>query len=52
MEKYAVWFYMDNLYEVMEFNPNEDEYNISRFQGTLSDCEAWIRLKENENVSF
>lgn len=39
--KYRVSFYQDGLYEVIEI-----ETNVSHFQGTLSDCEAWIRLTE------
>jgi len=52
MKKYAVWNLKDLTYQVCEFNPDEDEYSDVKFQGTLPECEAWIRLKENENVNF
>lgn len=44
--EYKVCFYEDNLYEVRELNPDIDEYDCVVFTGTLADCEAWIRLKE------
>jgi hypothetical protein len=44
--RYKVSFYKDGLYEVLETGCEGDEYWFSVFQGTLSDCEAWIRLKE------
>ena len=44
--KYTVSLYQDDIYEVL------DEYFESLFKGTLSDCEAWIRLKEMDNVNF
>jgi len=50
--KYSVWHLKDSTYQVMEFNPDEDEYSIHCFQGSLSDCEAWIRLKQNKDVIF
>ena len=47
MKKYKVNFFQDNIYEVMEFNPDEDSYCDQVFQGTLPECEAWIRLTES-----
>lgn len=49
MEKrYQVQFYQDSTYEVFELiNEGSDtEYWESVFQGSLSDCEAYIRLHE------
>lgn len=54
MPQFKVQFYQDNRYEVFEFQ-SEDDYGEdwkSLFIGTLSDCEAFIRLRENENVDF
>ena len=39
--KYRVQFYQDNTYEVFNNENQESEY-----QGSLADCEAWIRLTE------
>ena len=39
--RYVVNFYQDNIYEVWDTEKHE-----SVFQGSLSDCEAWINLKE------
>lgn len=39
--KYTVRYFMDNNYEVIE-----NESGESKYQGSLSDCEAWIRLTE------
>lgn len=52
MEKYGVWHLIDNVYQVFEWNPDDDEYTKFMFQGTLSECEAWIKLKRNPDVSF
>ena len=41
MNKYIVQFYSNNTYEVI----NEETKN-SEYQGSLADCEAWIRLTE------
>lgn len=49
MEKYKVRFYMDNTYEVLEWKiyiADEDGWE-SVFQGSLSDCEAYIRLNKD-----
>lgn len=44
--KYRVRFYQDNEYEVVELKQDSNgiEYELSCFQGSLADCEAWIRL--------
>ena len=56
--KYKVRFFQDNTYEVIEItttqgkrisayeseNDNIEEYKV--YQGSLSDCEAYIRLHE------
>lgn len=43
--RYKVRYFQDNTYEV--YGRNDDEESLySFFQGSLSDCEAWIRLKE------
>lgn len=49
--RFRVAFYMNNEYEVLQWDDNNDEW-ISHFIGSLADCEAWIRLTENENVDF
>lgn len=38
---------MDNEYEVYD---TESEYFEIQFQGSLADCEAWIRLKEEDII--
>ena len=43
MNKYRVRFYMDDLYEIVLV---DDEAWGSIFQGTIVECEAWLRLKE------
>ena len=45
--KYRVEFFQDNTYQVIDVTIWE-----TVFQGNLSDCEAYIRLKENDNVDF
>jgi len=37
--KYKVCFWEDGIYEVVEISTHE-----TKFKGSLSDCEAWIRL--------
>ena len=56
--KYRVDFYQDNEYSVIEIQYQDDKYNhpmdsgyeppdeFPVFQGSLSDCEAYIRLHE------
>lgn len=53
-KEYTVRFYQDNTYEVLEKKwywnivAYEDDYRWeSVYQGSLSDCEAYIRLHEN-----
>lgn len=58
MKKYKVRPMQDSTYEVWEQevnntgssfeNPFDSEVKV--FQGSISDCEAWIRLKENGNL--
>lgn len=43
--KYRVQFYQDETYEVLEIS-EDDKDDESVFQGSLSDCEAYIRLNE------
>ena len=38
--KYKVRFFQDSTYQVL------DEADNTMFQGSLADCEAWIRLTE------
>lgn len=40
-EKYKVAWYIDNTYQVLDRETDEQLH-----QGSLSDCEAWIRLQE------
>ena len=40
-ERYRVALYADNTYQVLDRETDEQLY-----QGSLSDCEAWIRLQE------
>lgn len=39
--RFRVTLYMNNTYEVIDYSSYE-----SFFQGSLADCEAWIRLQE------
>ena len=60
--KYEVRFMQDDTYEVYEMTPNdnydEDEWNPDEpefheekvYQGSLSDCDAFIRLKTNGHM--
>ena len=41
--KYGVTWMMDNTYEVYD----REENGKSVYQGSLADCEAWIRLTED-----
>lgn len=36
----------DDVYQVWILNEDTDEYDTCVFQGNLSDCEAFINLKE------
>ena len=52
--KYIVEHLQNNVYQVIDgtdIGSNFYERHVL-FQGTLSDCEAYIRLKQNENVEF
>ena len=50
MEKrFKVRFYQNDTYEVLEkkyYHYEDDDFYESVFQGSLSDCEAYIRLHE------
>lgn len=49
-KKFKVRFYQDNTYEVLEkkyYHYEDDESWESAYQGSLADCEAYIRLHEN-----
>ena len=48
---YRVSFYQDNEYEVWHRDSSDDEW-VSVFQGSISDCEAYVRLCQNEDVDF
>ena len=48
--RFRVSFYQDGEYEVFEWS-NVEEWR-SVFIGRLADCEAYIRLTENENIDF
>lgn len=48
MKKYKVSFFQDDIYEVLEWKTyisDEDGWE-KVYQGSLSDCEAYIRLHE------
>jgi hypothetical protein len=49
-KKFKVQLMLDSTYEVFELNPLYTYEKV--FQGSLADCEAYIRLRENENVEF
>lgn len=44
MRKYKVEFMRDDTYEVIEWRGGYNSESV--FQGSLSDCEAYIRLHE------
>lgn len=44
MKDYKVVFFQDNTYEVLKVNDFDCE---SVFQGSIADCEAYIRLKQS-----
>ena len=50
--KYKVRWYIDNEYEVWKITEpnskdmNDEDIEESMYQGSLADCEAWIRLHE------
>ena len=45
MIEYKVRYFQDYTYEVYSYDEETSEYH-SHFQGSLADCEAWIRLTE------
>lgn len=47
--EYYVSLYMDHIYEVYTIDDNGENFE-SHFKGSLSDCEAWIRLKEDGRI--
>jgi hypothetical protein len=49
MSEYKVRFYMDGLYEVVrrDYVSDYEDKETVVFQGSLSDCEAYIRLKKD-----
>lgn len=62
--KYRVRFFIGDQYQVFEKNvpdtkvkrkyQDDDESDEWKpvFQGTLGDCESYIRLRENDSVDF
>ena len=52
--KYRVELLQNDTYRVIEYQERDVDFYFSPvvFQGSLSDCEAYIRLKQNENVDF
>jgi hypothetical protein len=47
--KYRVQPYMDDIFEVLEWVEDRyfcDEHEQQVFKGSISDCEAWLRLHE------
>lgn len=51
-QKYKVQLFQDDIYEVLELDDSLDEFYRpfqgyeKVFQGSLADCEAFIRLRE------
>lgn len=51
MNYYKVRFYQDHKYEVYyQTEYCGDILEESCFVGSISDCEAWIRLKEGDRI--
>jgi len=48
---FRISFYQDEKYEVWRRESSADEW-ISVYQGSLADCEAYVRLCQNETVDF
>lgn len=50
-KKYKVIFFQDDTYEVLEKKyyayEDDDDSWVTVYQGSISDCEAYIRLNEN-----
>jgi len=52
--EYRVEHLMNSIYQVIDIADIESDFyemNVL-FQGSLADCEAYIKLKQNENVDF
>jgi len=48
MTRYKVRHLKDSTYQVIEIETESENFFRSiMFQGSLSDCEAWIRLNES-----
>lgn len=47
---------MDAEYRISNLSNNiytvENRYGSTLFQGSLADCEAYVRLQDNDNVDF
>ena len=53
--KYTVENLSGNTYQILdiEYSYYDGVTGVNvLFQGSLSDCESWIRLKENESIDF
>lgn len=53
MKEYYIDHLQDDIYQVKQlvFHYDDEEFDVV-FQGPLSECNAYIRLKDNENVDF
>ena len=55
-ERYKVGLLQDGIYEVLTTEyvglDGTRRWMESVFQGSLTDCEAYIRLKQNEDIDF
>lgn len=52
VNEYKIRFYQDNTYEVwlIDKSDDDDARDISMFQGSLMECESWIRLAESDYI--
>ena len=53
--KYRVEHWRDSTYQILHIVEHETSDPIMIpvvFQGSLADCEAWIRLKQSEDIDF
>ncbi len=51
--KYKVIHLIDNVYQVVEMEKKDSEYDFNVvFQGSLADCEAFIRLNKEGYMDF
>lgn len=48
--RFRVSFYQDGEYEVFQLSESEQWESV--FIGRLADCEAYIRLRQDEQVDF